>query len=205
MQDSKTFRIHFWLKKPAVLKNGEIPIYARITVDGKRADVSVKRSTFESRWCGASGRLNPRHKESKSINEYLKDVYAKLLDCHKQLHAENALITAQSIKARYLGTDKPVSTLSELISYHNERELPKLRPGTSKNYFATEKYLMRFIKSKYRLNDIKLLQLDYSFVMKFDHYLRNCKPLCSRQPLNNNGIMKHMERFQRILNIAYKF
>src|SRR5690606_36572604 len=129
----KTFSIHFWLKKIAILKSGEIPIYARITVDCKRADVSEKRSTFESRWSGASGRLNPRHKDSKVINEYLKDVYGKLIDCHKQLHAENAIITAQSIKARYLGTDKPVSTLSELLSYHNERELPKLQPGTSQN------------------------------------------------------------------------
>ncbi|MDB9701763.1 Arm DNA-binding domain-containing protein [Salibacteraceae bacterium] len=32
------------------MSNGEIPIYLRITVDGKRTDFSIKRSITESNW-----------------------------------------------------------------------------------------------------------------------------------------------------------
>jgi len=42
MQTSKTFSIHFWLNM-AKKKNGIAPIYARITVNGKRAEISLKR------------------------------------------------------------------------------------------------------------------------------------------------------------------
>jgi len=47
MQTSKTFTIHFWLNT-AKKKDDLAPIYARITVDGKRAEILYKRIC---RWC----------------------------------------------------------------------------------------------------------------------------------------------------------
>ena len=205
MKTSKTFSIHFWLKKTAKCKNTQIPIYARITVDGARADVSIKRTVKEEHWCTESRKLNPRISIAKNINRYLDDVYAKILDCHKQLHSENGLITAQAIKLRYLGKDKEVSTLKELIGYHQNYELAKLEPGTAKNYSATEKYLSRFIIKKFKISDIQLALVDYTFIVEFEYYLRNCPPLCKSQPIKNNGIMKHMQRFKKMVNIANKF
>ncbi len=42
MQTSKTFSIHFWLKMTK--RKGDLaPIYARITVNGKRSEISLKR------------------------------------------------------------------------------------------------------------------------------------------------------------------
>jgi integrase len=205
MKTSKTFNVYFWLKKTSKKRNGQIPIYARVNVDGIRADISVKRSTTEESWCITSGRLNPRISKAKDINEYLDDVYAKLLDCHKQLHSENGLITSQAIKLRYLGKDKNFSTLAELIKYHADNELPMLEPGTAKNYSATIKYLFRFVKRKYNASDINIAVINYAFLAEFENYLRSCKPLRSSQPLKNNGIMKHMERFQKLMGIATKF
>ncbi|ASV31506.1 MULTISPECIES: site-specific integrase [Flavobacteriaceae] len=205
MKTSKTFNVYFWLKRSCRKKNGQIPIYARVNVDGIRADISVKRSTTEENWCKASGRLNPRTSKAKDTNGYLDDVYAKLLDCHRQLHSENGLITAQAIKLRYLGKDKSFGTLSELVKYHTDHELQKLEQGTAKNYSATIKYLLRFIKKKYNTPDINLAVIDYAFLAKFETYLQTCPPLRKSQPLNNNGIMKHMERFQKLMGIATKF
>ena len=205
MKTSKTFGVHFWLKKTAIRGNNKIPIYARVTVDGLRADISLKRATTETDWCIKSGSLNPRLASSKNTNSYLDDVYAKLLNCHKQLHFENALIPAQAIKLRYLGKDKTVETLKELIQYHTDNELAKLESGTAKNYTATEKYLCRFIKDRFKVTDIQLAMLDYAFIVEFDNYLRKCKPLQASRPLKNNGIMKHMERFQKMMNIATRF
>ncbi|WP_445737704.1 hypothetical protein [Mariniflexile sp.] len=41
MKTSKTFSIHFWLKM-AKRKGDLAPIYARITVNGKRSEISLK-------------------------------------------------------------------------------------------------------------------------------------------------------------------
>lgn len=50
MKTSKTFSIHFWLKRKSIRKNGAVRIYARITVDGVLADVSMKRATAIDNW-----------------------------------------------------------------------------------------------------------------------------------------------------------
>jgi hypothetical protein len=43
MQTSKTFSIHFWLKMDK--KKGNLaPNHVRITVNGKRAEISLKRN-----------------------------------------------------------------------------------------------------------------------------------------------------------------
>ena len=205
MRTSKTFNIYFWLKSSAVKQNGRLPIYVRIAVNGKRADISLKRDINEKDWNKKAGRMNSRLKNSKVLNNYLDLVYNQLLECHRELLQEKLLVSAQTIKQRYLGTDKPVTTLREIIKYHTERELIKLAQGTAKNYSATEKYLYRFIKDRFRVSDVSLTLIDYSFLVDFDTYLRNTKSLKKSQPLNNNGIMKHMERFKKIMNVGTQF
>ena len=38
--------------------------------------------------------------------------------------------------------------------------------------------------------------------MVFEHCLRNYKPKDLHRPLNSNGIMKHIERLRKMVNIA---
>ena len=205
MRKPKTFSIRFWIRKNHQKKNGEYPIYARINIDGLRADLSLHISAKEKQWCSKSERLRSRSLYAKDKNKHLDDVFVKLMNCYNQLHNENVPITAKSIKSRYLGRDKKLTSLSELLQYHKERELDKLRPGTAKNYSATETYIRRYLKTYLKVTDLSLANIDYAFVVDFEHFLRHCKPIKSCQPLSNNGIMKHMERLKRILNVGYRF
>lgn len=205
MKTSNSFSISFWLKKTAKKKDGQIPIYARIRFEGILADISVHRSTFEECWCPISGKIDHRLKGAQEINKYLDDIHAKLLECHRQLHLEGAFITSQAIKQRYLGKDKLFTTLNDIFQYHRTHEVSRLEQSTVKNYSATEKYLKRFVKKRFRTADVKLLIIDYTFVMEFEGFLRKCVPINTFQPLSNNGIMKHMERFKKLMGIAHKF
>lgn len=49
----------------------------------------------------------------------LDQVYAKLLQWHKQLLEEGNIISSDAIKPRYLGEEENSKTLLELISYYN--------------------------------------------------------------------------------------
>ncbi|WP_209403739.1 site-specific integrase [Pseudozobellia sp. WGM2] len=204
MKTTNTFSIHFWLKRKAERKDGKSPIYVRITVNGQRAELSLQEYVRTECWCSKTGRVTLRAQGAQKINDNLSQVHSDLVECKKGLKREGIYITAQLIKSRYLGVDKPLSTLVELIKYHKERELKKLEKGTAKNYSATEKYLQQFIKTRYKTTDVNLGQINYGFIMSFEDYLRTCKPLMKSQPLNNNGIMKHMERFKKMTTIAYK-
>lgn len=204
MTTSETFSVHFWLKKTAIKKDGTVPIYARITVDGNRADISVKESVKEKDWCPLARRIKTKSSGAKHINDTLGSIYSKLSDCYTKLKNNGVVISALTIKLRYLGKDKPIVTILDLMNYHRENDLVKLSSGTAKNYPSTEEYIRRYILKKYKSSDFNLKKVDYAFVIGFENYLRNCIPLRRSQPLSNNGIMKHMERFQKLTNLAVK-
>ena len=108
MGTSRTFSIHFWLNLSK--RNGDsAPIYARITVDGKRAEISLKRQTSVTSWDTKSKKTISRTPEGRALNTYLDQVYAKLLDCYQELSIDNKLVTAKSIKARFVGQDEFIS------------------------------------------------------------------------------------------------
>ena len=132
MGTSRTFSILIWLNL-AKEKDGFAPIYARITVDGKRAEISLKRQTSVTYWDPKASKTVSRTPEGKQLNDYLDEVQAKLLACHKQLSSDFELVTAQSIKARFVGVDTKHKTLLQLVAYHNQNMDGTLRPGTLKN------------------------------------------------------------------------
>ena len=43
----KTFAILFYVKRTKLLRNGEAPIFMRITVDAVRAEMSIQRSIMD--------------------------------------------------------------------------------------------------------------------------------------------------------------
>lgn len=204
MTVTHTFNVHFWLKKTSIRKDKTIPIYARIWIDSLYADVSTKEAVLVDHWCTEATRVKKRKNNAKSINDTLDFIHSQIIRAYKQLKDEGRPISAQAIKARYLGKDKAILTCRDLMDYHRENELKKLAPGTAKNYCATEKYVARFIKKEFKLDDIHLAQINYSFIVRFEDYLRTCPPLRKSQPLNNNGIMKHLERLQKFTTLALK-
>ena len=201
MQTSKTFSIHFWLNT-SKKKNNITPVYARVTVNGKRAEISLKRYQSVTSWDPKAKRARPRTPNAQALNAYLDQVYADLLACQKQLLSEFKLITAQAIKARYLGEDEQEKTLLEMVDYHNTTMKTVLKFGTLKNYYTTERYLKRFLKAKIKSTDIYLKQLSYRFIIDFEQYLRKGPSINKGQPLNNNGVMKHLERLKKLMNLA---
>jgi integrase/recombinase XerD len=201
MGSSRTFSIHFWLNT-AKSKDGFAPIYARVTVDGKRAEISLKCQTKVTYWDTKSKKTTLRTPEGKELNAYLDQVKAKLLLCYKQLTSDFELVTANSIKARFVGQDEEHKTLMDLVTYHNENMAGVLRQGTLKNYYTTENYLKRFLVNKKKTRDIYLKHIKYSFIIDFEQYLRKGPSLQNANPLNNNGIMKHLERLRKLMNFA---
>ena len=200
----KTFNVHFWLKRTVLKKDGTFPIYVRITIDGKRADLSTQQTTLEHCWCTNARRIKPKFSGAKEINKVLENIYYRLVLCYRQLSDSGVVVSAQAVKLRCLGKDKPLATFNDLTHYHRENDLIYLSPGTAKNYPSTEKCLNRFILKKFKSSDYYLKNIIYSFVESFECYLRHCAPLKKAQPLGNNGIMKHMERFQKLTTLALK-
>ena len=203
MLNFSTFSVIFFIRKHK--KNSEQqPIYARITVNGKRAEISLKRSVPVSQWDSSKGRARGTSQNIRGLNSYLDTVYSKLMDSHSKLLEKDKQITSQAIKSSFLGLDQEHKTLKDIIEYHNNHLRSVLQPGTLKNYYTTERYLYKFLDQNMKTDDIYLKSLSYRFITDFEHFLRTYKPEKERRTCTNNGTMKHLERLKKIINLAVK-
>ncbi len=118
MRTTNTFGIHFVIKKHK-LREGKVPVYARITVNGRVNEVSVKRKVLLKEWNHGKGMAKPCHPENLNLNSYLEQVRAQLVEYYQELVLCKKVITPETIKNKFLGLDQSDSTLIELIDYHN--------------------------------------------------------------------------------------
>jgi len=114
------------LKKKSIKKNGTTPIYLRIRLDGKSADISTKESVFPEHWCGRAERVNPKAKNANHVNSALDDISSEIKNTYRVLLQEGRFITVQAIKLRFLGEDTPLKSMKDLLKYHRDKEIQML-------------------------------------------------------------------------------
>ena len=143
MKTSTTFSILFWLKLSKA-KNGKAPLYARITVNGKRAEISLKRKIKIEFWSSAKNKVKGTNQEARIINAYLDQVSSELHQSKNELKSEGKITSAQTVKARYLKEDEQNYSLNDIIKYHNEDMVGKLKWGTQKKLLHNTRVHCRF-------------------------------------------------------------
>ncbi|MDY7395372.1 site-specific integrase [Aureibaculum sp. 2210JD6-5] len=203
MKTSSTFSILFWADFSRT-KNDQASIYARITVNGKRATISLKRKVLVSDWDIHKNRARGTSQKSRILNSYLDETYNHLFKCYRDLMVEHKLITSQAVKARYFGQDENNRSITDIINYHNEDMAGKLKWGTQKNYYTTQSYISKFLLKFYKTTDLYLRELDYHFIIKFEKFLRDYVPEDHQKPMGNNTVMKHIERFRKMITLSLK-
>jgi len=198
--ESRTTYSTTFIIRTARISNGEVPIYCRITVNSARAEFSIKRSVIESQW--DNGKVKGNTEAAKTLNSYLKQIEATIFEHYREMLALKQSVTADALKNAYLGIGIKEHSLLDLVEYHNNYEKQRLEWGSIKNHYTTQKYITRFLKEKYKLNDIYLSQLQFKFLTDFEMFLRNQKPKGLLRACNNNTVMKHIERLKKMVNMA---
>lgn len=203
MKSKNTFGIQFVLRLPKNKKDEMATVYARITVNGRRTEISLKSKVSINNWDEAKGRAKGKRQEIVKLNSHMEQVRSLIFDCYQELIQQNKPVSVDAVKAKYLGEDiEEAMTLLKMIEYHKQVAIGKLAPGTMKNYYTTENYLKKFVKHQYKKSDISLDELNYRFILDFENFLINYESVDHHKSLNNNGVMKHMERLRKIVNMA---
>lgn len=203
MESTKAFCVRFVLRYTTTNSNVAL-IYARISYNKKRSEFSLECIIDPKNWNPEAQCAVGNRELVNRINPLLDEARYKLTECFYKLKEQNGYITAEAIKRLYNGEDTTSNTLLSLFQYHSINSKGVLKWGTLKNYGATEKYVRKFLKLRYRTNDIHLSELNYQFITQFDLFLRTTDPLDSFNPLSNNGIMKHMERLRKVVTMGFK-
>lgn len=202
MKNRLTFSLNFWIYSSRA-KNDKVPIYARITVNGGRANFSLKRRIAENDWDAARGIMRGTRQESKLLNKYLDQVRSKIYTAYEDLLSENKMVTTQAIKNRYLGADKFYRSLQELFEYHNEISRHSISAHTLRHYKVTQGYLQKFLKAKFNLEDFRLIDLNFSFIKDFEFFIKSYQPTDYQRKMGHNTAMKHLQRLRKMVTMAY--
>lgn len=196
-----TFGMTFYIRRTKLDKTGKAPVFLRITMNGLRADTSIKYHISPQLWNTAKGRALENSREGKEVNRMLEAIGFNIMQVRRQLESEGVAVSAQSILSRYLGKDAPQRhTLMEVFQEHNEkcRALSGIdfAPTTVQRYESLFRITSEFLRTKYGQDDFYLDDLpeqlveDYEFYMKTD---RRCA---------HNTVMKNLKNFKKIIRIA---
>lgn len=196
-----TFAVLCMVRSSRSKKEG-VPIYLRITVDGKRAEISTKEYVETSKWGKDKGRMKGNSAEARSLNSRLSTWETKVREHYNQFLRDEKRVTAQVLKDSVLGIVDKENDFLSFFQAHVEEVKSKIgidySAGTYKNYIATEKHLRRFLEKKYRHHIIRLKDLDYDFIDRFESFLK------LDVGNSNNGSIKHIQRLKKVIHLAIK-
>jgi len=192
------FHLLFYIRKQKNYKGGAMPIYMRITVSGKRADISVGRDCDPAKWNNHAGRAIGTKEEIKSLNNYLDSLQTKLRNAHQVLIDTNQQVTTESLQNQFTGKNQKSHFLMELFKEHNAKVKALIgngfEPNTLKGYNTSEKHLTGFLQEKYDKTDIEISQLNHAFITDFEFYLKaNCK-------ITGVSAAKYIKHLKKIVN-----
>lgn len=204
MKTSQSFGVSFTIRKGRE-KDGKTNVYAAITINKEKVLIGLKQQVEVAHWDKGHGSLKIRVPEAKETNAYLEQVRFTITTYYQQLQLAGKEVTPQLLKAMFLGeATEETYTLSRLMDYHYEVASAALTWSTLKHYAVTRRYLEKFLREKKKTTDVHIHEIDYKFIIDFETYLRNCKSPDHHQPINNNGVMKHLIRLRKMTTLAFK-
>lgn len=170
-----TFKVLFYIKRNASLRNGEAPIMARITINGQRAQLSTQLSVDPNLWRANPGWAAGRSAVAAGINERLSRIRYRLERCYNALFFEQTAVTPQMVKDKYFGNDLPRETLLAFFRRHNDefsRMVGITRSKTTYHkYRCVYRHLDNYINRRYDRKDLPFGELDREFLTGFHRYI----------------------------------
>ena len=193
--------ILFYAKKAKAAANGLVPIYTRITINGKRIELSTNRFVEISKWSTEAGKIKGSSEEARSINNHLDLLKSQIRDAEMELIHKKIALTTETIKSKLLGVDERARMLVPIFQDHNNKikELvgKEYAPGTLERYTTSLKHTIEFMQWKYNISDIDITKIDHAFITDYEFWLRSVRN-CA-----NNTAVKYLKNFNKIIKLCF--
>lgn len=196
-----SFAVLSYLRNGKLDKLGKAPVYLRITVNGLRAEFSIKRKIEPEKWCSVKGRVKGSNPRNQALNHFIDELDSKAYDIHSKFVIKKRPFNAELIKNKLLNKEETHKTLLAIYDEHNI-QIEQLMGldysyGAYRRDIRTRKHLAAFIKKEYKLADIFVREVDLKFINRFHHYLK------TKKIGNQNTTTKYVVNFKKIMRIAF--
>jgi site-specific recombinase XerD len=192
--------LHIYAKTTKANAAGKLPIYFRLTIDGKRFEFSTKKFIEKSKWSPELSKMKGHSEETRTINSYLDLMKSKIFDIQMELIHKNEELSLENFKSRIVGNHQLARMIIPIYQNHNDKIKELIGNGyaygTLERFKISLKHLQEFVVWKYNQEDININKIDYAFVTEFEFYLRSIKKC------NNNTAVKYVRNFRKIIKIC---
>ena len=201
---SYTFGVNFLIRKDRPNKDGLVPIYCKININGQALKISLNLYISATDWNEDLQLPKKSCKDCKTITSVIEAFKSRIYQVYSTLLASNIELTPANFKTTFIGKKAVLKsyTLIETATEHNKNFEQmigiKYSYGSYKNYKTTLKYLIEFVPMVYKKRDILLTEVDFKFCDAFFSFLttqKSCK---------NNGANKQIQRVKKIINYAIR-
>ena len=193
----RSFSLFYYLKQAKNQKEQRWYVYLRITVDGERREVSIKRQWIPNEWNSRTGRAAEIKEEAIELNRYLDTVSNKVHQIQRNLIDEGKQVTAEKIKSILTGRGEKKHFILEAFQEHNKQMKAlvgqEFAPATLMRYTTACTHLSNYIKWKYEKNDLEIKDLNYEFVSQFVVWLK------IERKCGHNAAIKYLGNFKKIV------
>ena len=197
-----TFRILFYGRTNEQRKDGTMPLTARVTINGETVAFNIKMSVPVAIWDGKSSRAKGRSPEATRINRYLESINARLISIYQNLTEAGEIITPQILRDEFLGVGVKNTSLLTIFNEFNERQEQligiDITQSTFNKFDLTYRRLEEFLRKKRNREDIPIRQVDRTFVLDFEAFLK------VEHGLSLNSSEKLMRIFKRITTMCFR-
>lgn len=189
--------IRFYLRTNHVNRDGTCAIMVRISVNGERTAFSTKLSADPNKWDADTNHVDGKSKADKELNRTLDDMRASIRNHYYELERYDALVTAEKVRNAFLGITVRTESLMQLFKEYVDECRSLL--GISRTKATVQKYdrcyrrVQEFLKAKYKLSDIPLVEIGHKFITDLECYLRTVSKC------NENTTAKFLQTFKMII------
>ncbi len=190
----------FVVRRAKVDQKGQVPIYMRISVNSERAELSISRKVDPVKWDSSSQRAKGRSEAAKTLNEYLDRLENSVSKSFNMLNENDSQISAAILRDMLIGKHEKYYTLISVFKKNNQ--MVKLEEGTKYTKDTVKRYeisidrIRAFIHSEFHTDDIKLNDLNSSFIRKYEVFLR------TTYECGHNTAMKYLKHLKKVIHFA---
>lgn len=195
-----TFNLLFVIRKHRLLKNGEAPIYLRVTVNGEVADITTKRSIQVKMWDQRRESSSGKTVKDRELNHYLETLKMRMYQIHRTFEIDGRQITAKALRDSFYGRDENDKTIVDVYREHNKKCRALIgidfTKSTVEKFDTSLSHLQEYMQHQYGKDDMFLSEINGQFVSDFDFYLKTVRKC------QNNSSIKHLKNLKKVIRIA---
>lgn len=201
MKATNSYSVCFYQRNDKSDKMNTAPVYMRVTVNGKRAEIATNKRFDVGRW--HSGEPAGNKTDARELRKDLESFRLRVNTIYRDLTDRGIAVTADRIKEVFTGKNQKSKNLLDVFKLHNDKLQDlvgtEYSPGTLQRYQTTLSHVREFINKQYGKNDLLLQELNFEFVSGFDHFLRTVHE-CS-----HNTAVKYVKNLRKIINMAINY